>query len=276
MRAEVLQPPSPPVSGSKIAILGFPSDENSSYLKGAAEAPALIRAALFSHASNLWTENGTDLGAGSLLWDAGDVLPAEGEDPFACIRDGVRTVLEHNLKVISLGGDHAITYPIIHAVAKVHAALTILDFDAHPDLYDHFQGNRRSHACPFARIMEERLAERLVQVGIRTMNGEQRLQAERFGVEVIAMKDWRGVLPEVQSPVYISFDMDALDPAFAPGISHREPGGFSMRQALDAIQSIRAQVIGADIVEYNPRMDTQGVTAAAAAKLLKEIAAKMI
>ena len=109
------------------------------------------------------------------------------------------------------------------------------------------------------------------------MNGHQREQAKRFGVDVIEMKDWRDDLVfEFDSPVYISFDMDGLDPAFAPGVSHREPGGLSTRQAINVIQNIKGRVIGADLVEFNPRMDPLNITATVCAKLLKEIAAKML
>jgi agmatinase len=193
------------------------------------------------------------------------------------IGQSISSLLSRGLRPLSLGGDHAITYPIIKAFARKYPKLSILHFDAHPDLYDEFQGNRYSHACPFARIMEEGLVKRLVQVGIRTINGHQREQVERFGVEVIEMKDWRDNLHLVfDSPVYISFDLDGLDPAFAPGVSHREPGGLSMRQAIDLIHRVNAPVVGADIVEFNPRMDLSGVTAMVCAKLIKEIAAKML
>ena len=121
------------------------------------------------------------------------------------------------------------------------------------------------------------MAQRLVQVGIRTLNGHQREQIKRFGVEVVEMKDWRDdLIFEFDAPVYISFDMDGLDPAFAPGVSHREPGGLSTRQAVDVIQKLKGQVIGADIVEFNPRVDVLNMTAAVCAKLCKEIAGKML
>ena len=88
-----------------------------------------------------------------------------------------------------------------------------MHFDAHPDLYDHLDGDRFSHACPFARIMEEGRAARLLQFGIRTMNPHQRAQAERFGVEVHEFRDWDGVIPPLAGPVYVTVDLDALDPA---------------------------------------------------------------
>jgi len=259
-----------------VALLGAPFDANSSYLRGAAEAPAAIRAALYSEATNLWSENGTDLGDGLLLSDAGDVAAGAGEDGFARIGEAVAGLLDRGLRPLVLGGDHAVSYPVIREVAARHEGLTVIDFDAHPDLYDEYQGNRLSHACPFARVMETGLVRRLVQAGIRTMNGQQRKQAARFGVEIIPMKEWRGAIPGVKPPLYISFDLDVLDPAFVPGISHWEPGGFSVREAVDAIQCLPAGVVGADIVECNPRRDPSGVTAAVAAKLLKEIAARML
>lgn len=266
-----------PAQLSKLALIGFCYDENSSFMKGAADAPPQIRAALRSDASNLWCEAGGDLGAEGVFFDAGDVEPLPGTEMFSLIEDSVRTLLNDSLVPISLGGDHSITYPIIRAVSREYPQLNVLHFDAHPDLYDEMQGNPHSHACPFARIMEEGLVKRLVQVGIRTINGHQREQAERFGVETIEMRHWRDdLILEFDSPLYISFDVDALDPAFAPGVSHREPGGLSTRQAIGLIQRLKASVIGADIVEFNPRMDPIQTTGVVCAKLLKEIAAKML
>ncbi|MGZ8843203.1 MAG: agmatinase [Pyrinomonadaceae bacterium] len=258
---------------ARLGLIGFCSDENSSFLHGSAEAPPLIREALFSDASNLWSENGTDLGGDEIFFEAGDVSLASPRD----IENSISALLAQGLRPISLGGDHSITFPIIKAIARDHSSVSILHFDAHPDLYQDFRGNPYSHASPFARIMEEKLAQRLVQVGIRTMNGHQREQAERFGVEVIEMKDLGGGLDlKFDTPVYVSVDMDALDPAFAPGVSHREPGGLTTRQVIEMIQSINAAVIGADIVEFNPKMDPSGMTAVVCAKILKELAAKML
>jgi arginase family enzyme len=125
--------------------------------------------------------------------------------------------------------------------------------------------------------MEAGLAKRLVQVGIRTINQHQREQAQKFGVEVNEMRG----LPacdrlKADGPVYITFDMDVLDPAFAPGISHREPGGMSVREAIAHLHSIHGAIVGADIVEHNPVRDISGMTATVAAKILKEILGKML
>jgi agmatinase len=261
----------------KLALIGIRYDENSSFMKGAADGPPQIRAALRSEAWNLTSENGTDLSGDAISFDAGDIEPVGGSDMFSLIENSVRTLLNDGLAPISLGGDHSITYPIIRAFAKKFPDLSILHFDAHPDIYAEFQGNRHSHASPFARIMENGLAKRLVQVGIRALNAHQRDQVKKFGVESIEMRYLRDNLAlEFDSPLYISFDIDALDPAFAPGVSHREPGGLSTRQAIDLIQRVKGRVVGADIVEFNPRMDPLHVTGTVCAKLLKEIAARML
>jgi arginase len=262
-------------------LLGIPFDANSSYLRGPAGAPAKIREALGSDASNKWTELGVDLGAAGAFADAGDLKLGnsleKASDDFIEIERAVGELLKKGERPVSLGGDHSITYPIVKGFAGRYRELTIVHFDAHPDLYDEFEGSRVSHACPFARIMEERLATRLVQVGIRTMNGHQGEQAARFGVEVVQMP----ALPayerlKIRGPVYVSFDVDVLDPAFAPGISHREPGGMTVREAIAHLHAIEGSTVGADIVEYNPAQDVSGMTATVAAKILKEILGGMV
>jgi len=257
-------------------ILGVPFDANSSWLRGAAGAPPIIRVALSSNSSNPWTETGVDLSAEGTYCDAGD-LKFTFKEPFPAIEARVGELLDKGLRPVCLGGDHSITLPIVRAFAKHIPGLTILHFDAHPDLYDELEGNRHSHACPFARIMEEGAAKRLIQIGIRTVNGHQCEQARKFGVEMVEMRHLPALdRMKIDGPVYISFDMDALDPAFAPGISHREPGGMSTREALAHIQAITGKIAGADIVEYNPAQDHTQITATVAAKLLKETLGQMI
>ena len=217
-----------------IGVQGIAYDENSSFQRGPADAPPFIRTAFHNPSANLWSENGTDLGAKGIFVDTGDISPEPEQDMMVDIEQATTRLLEHGLRPLSLGGDHAVTFPIIKAISGCQPRLTILQFDAHPDLYDHFEGNTYSHACPFARIMESGLVERLVQIGVRTVNGHQREQAKKFGVEIMEMRTWHNDLTfDFDTPLYISFDMDCLDPAFAPGVSHWEPGGFSTRQVLD-------------------------------------------
>jgi agmatinase len=257
-------------------LLGVPYDESSSYLRGSAEAPAHIRRALASPSSNSWSESLRDVGAPGVLLDAGDI-DLSGNDPRAAIERAARNVIADDGVPLSLGGDHSITYPLLRAIRPAHQHFTVLQIDAHGDLYDEFESDRYSHACQFARIMEEELTDHLVQVGIRTLNGHQRAQADRFGVEIIDMRAWySGARPRVSGPVYLSLDIDALDPAFAPGVSHWEPGGLTVRDVIELVQGIEGPLIGADVVEYNPRRDTSGMTAYVAAKLVKEITCRML
>lgn len=257
-------------------LIGIPYDGGSSYLRGAAAAPPLIRRALASPSSNSWSESLLDLNAVSAVGDAGD-LDLPSDNARQAIEDGVRDVIAQGRRPLCLGGDHSISYPLLRAFRSAYPRLTVLHIDAHADLYEEFGGDRYSHACPFARVMEERLTDRLVQVGIRTLNQHQRAQAERFGVEIIDMRSWvAGTRPQVSGPVYVSLDLDALDPAFAPGVSHWEPGGLTVREVITLVQGIRGRLVGADVVEYNPSRDPTGMTATVAAKLVKELASRML
>jgi arginase len=251
-------------------LIGVPYDASSSFLRGSAAAPPLIRAALRSPAGNNYTENGADL---SPLADAGDLELAEDDAAArAAIEAGITQSLRNGFCPVALGGDHSITYPIIKAIARGHRKLTILHIDAHGDLYDAFEGDRFSHACPFARIMEEGLCERLVQVGIRTLTPHQREQIKRFDVDTIEMQAFAGgARPGIDGAVYVSIDLDGIDPAFAPGVSHREPGGLSVRDVLMMIHALRGPIAGADVVEFNPSQDLGGVTASVAAKITREL-----
>ena len=250
----------------KVAIQGICYDAGSSFLKGPAEAPGKIREALYAGSMNLFAENGVDLTG--KLEDLGDFQVAN----YFGIESLTMEHLKREPKLFILGGDHSITFPTLRALHTKYPVLDVLQIDAHPDLYEQYEGDPYSHACPFARIMEEGLGRRLVQVGIRTLNAHQQDQAGRFGVEMYTMKDLPLDKPlRFSNPVYISLDMDALDPAFAPGVSHREPGGLSTRQVISLIQSLKGEVVGADLVEYNPDQDLGGITAFAGAKLMKEL-----
>lgn len=260
-----------------VGIIGIPYDIHSSYMQGPGLAPARIREVMHSGSSNLCAENGIDLEAVSNLYDLGDLELEQEAGAIDQVETAITTMLARELRLLALGGDHAITYPIVKAYAKKYGPLDILHLDAHPDLYDIFQDNPYSNACPFARIMEEGLATRLVQVGIRTFNPHQRRQAQRFGVESIEMKNWQPGLPlDFKGPLYLSVDLDVLDPAFAPGVSHHEPGGLATREVLQLIQQVKGTIVGADIVEFNPRRDKTEITAMTAVKILKEVTVRML
>ena len=258
-------------------ILGIPFDHNSSFLRGPAEAPAFIREAFDSPAWNKWAESRVDLGREGLFEDAGDLGDMEAPDAFARIEAAIVKIVEEKKRPVSLGGDHSVTYPILRALGRRIPGMTLVHFDAHPDLYANYENNPHSHASPFARISEEKLVQRLVQIGVRTLNAHQQEQAEKYGVEIFEMKN----LPELSKlklsgPAYVSFDMDVLEPGLAPGISHWEPGGLTTREALDYIQALPTPIVGADLVEFNPVRDRSGLTATVAAKILKELLGKML
>jgi agmatinase len=296
-----------PAPTSTVALLGVADDTQSSFMRGAAEAPPRLRDAFFSPSSNGYAEwMEIDAHACVTERDLEDLMPklsAAGEDvtiTSKVIGEAIEDIFQMGHKPLTMGGDHAITHSLIKGIAaarekrrkeknEAKKPLCIIQFDAHSDLYEDFEGNKKSHACPFTRIFEKKtkVADRLIQIGLRTLTKNCREQQKRFDVRSLEMKDYpteKRLLATFlnlhvpkDADIYVSFDMDCLDPAFAPGVSHHEPGGMSVRQALDCIQSIPGglNVIGADVVEYNPERDVNGMTAMVGAKIMKELVAKM-
>ncbi len=257
---------------SKITLQGILYDEKSSFARGPALAPPLIREAYHSNSANYYAEDGNEIKP-NLFEDLGDFEVNEYLDIVAVTQAN----LNAQKPILTLGGDHSITYPVLKAINKTYGKISILHIDAHGDLYQNFEGDIYSHACPFYNILNDGITDDLTQVGIRTLNQEQRNNASKFDVNIYEMKDFKDFkMPKFKNPLYLSLDIDALDPAFAPGVSHHEPGGLSTREVLGIIQEIDVPLIGADIVEYNPTRDLNGVTAMVCAKFLREIAAKMI
>lgn len=260
-------------------LLGIPFDKNSSFLQGPALAPPLIRKMDTDGSANRFAENGMNITINENYIDEGDLdlQNADSAEAFTIIKNAVSHQIQNGDKIICFGGDHSVSYPIVAAHAEHYQSIHILHLDAHADLYENFDDNPYSHASPFARLMETGKISSLTQAGIRTLNIHQREQANKYEVNIIEMKDFNfNFIKNLSSPLYISLDLDVLDPAFAPGISHHEPGGLSTRQLITIIQSINVPIIGADIVEYNPNRDVNNTTAMVAYKLFKEIAAKIL
>ncbi len=258
-----------------VALLGFPWDGSSSYARGPALAPAVIRSVLFSEASSPYSLSGADARQAIAAYDFAD-LP---EDPEACrtaIEERVAAALAAKQRPLSLGGDHSVTFPILRAMRDAHGPVNVLHVDAHPDLYDELNGDRYSHACPFARAVEEGCIGHLVQVGIRSATPEQRAFAEKHDIVMLGADQTDAIdYHRLVAPLYISIDLDGLDPAFAPGVSHPEPGGLSTREVLAILKKLGAAPVGADVVELNPEKDVGLATAHVAARLVKELAAMM-
>jgi len=281
-----------------VGLIGIPFDANSSHRRGPAAAPAAIRRELHSPAGNAYSERGVFLGDASLTSAARNDARRRRSDPSPYLDHGDLTVpqraavrepideIEHCVaralavtpRIVVLGGDHAVTYPILLAIARHWGPISLLHFDAHPDMYPAFEGNRYSHASPMARVLEDGLVQRLVQLGIRSDSPAQQRVARQYGVEVHPAYDLdRMPRLEFATPVYVSIDVDALDPAYAPGVSHPEPGGLTVRQVLDALYAVRAPAfVGGDVVELNPLLDASGRTTLVAAKLARELLARLI
>jgi arginase len=176
-----------------------------------------------------------------------------------------------------LGGDHAVTVPIVEALAVLSQPVHVIQIDAHPDLYPEYEGQRTSHACTACRVLEMSHVRSLTQFGIRTMNAVQREQGARFGNR-LRIEQARGLTGILEQPrlipagalVYLTVDLDGFDPAFAPGVSHPVPGGLTPRQVLNFIQAATWRLVGMDVVEVNPQRDLNDLTAVLAAKVLHE------
>ncbi len=261
-----------------IKLIGIPYDGNSSFLKGPALAPPRIRLMDTDGSANSFSESGREILNGKSYTDSGDLTfpDSNPKEVYDRIKEKINQELNSGNKLICLGGDHSVSFPVIESYAAKFKNLNVLHIDAHADLYDNFDNNPYSHASPFARLMEKKIINSLTQVGIRTLNTHQREQATKFGVKIIEMKNFNyEFIQALPAPLYISLDLDALDPAFAPGVSHHEPGGMSSRELIKIIQSIAVPVVGADIVEYNPVRDINNMTAMVGYKLFKELVDKM-
>ena len=259
---------------NRVGLLGLPTDSHSSFLRGPAKAPPVIRAALRSAHAHMMATNGLDMD--QVLADLGDAPLREDAGDFDRMVGAVAAAFREGPAVV-LGGDHAVTYPVLAGMAEAgFAPPQIVHIDAHSDIYDDYEGDPLSHASPFARIMERGLAAGLTQLGIRTPNAHLLAQIERFGVRAFAPDQHAAGLAALPTgPTYISIDLDGLDPAYAPGVSHHEPGGLTTREVLDVIWKTPGPVIGGDVVELNPDRDVNSMTATLAAKLLKELAARI-
>ena len=258
-----------------ISLLGFEWDASSSYARGTASGPAMIRALLFNEASSAYSLGGVDVRK-VLAVRQFPALSADAAASREQITACVAAELDAGCAPLSLGGDHSITYPVLKAIKAKYGPVNVLHIDAHPDLYEEFEGDRYSHACPLARALEDGCVNNLVQVGIRSSNPQLREFGKRYDVVMLGAEQVADVPYErLDGPLYISIDLDGLDPAFAPGVTHQEPGGLTTREVIGMIARCPGQVIGADVVELNPERDINLLTANVAARLVKELAGKM-
>lgn len=279
------------VSRWDVAIVGIPFDIGTSYRPGARFGPMGIR--LASRTLRNWHP---DLGVSPFeaqqVVDIGDVACSTFviDDAVRTIERSARGLVGERTRLVALGGDHTIAFPLLRATHAVHGPVSLVHFDAHVDTYDTYMGAPLTHGTPFRRAAEEGLFIRghSVHVGIRgSKYGPEDLQDDAgFGFAVLGTWDLdrggtetyveRIVSRTDGNPIYLSIDIDVLDPAFAPATGTPEVGGLTTRELLAILRGLRGQhLVGADIVEVAPAYDHAEITSIAAANVVYEIVSLM-
>ena len=274
------------LEGVDFAIIGVPSDAGASFRTGQREGPAAIRrvSALLRHHNPILNISPYEFLSGI---DYGDlpVVPGYIEEGYKRIEEGLIPVLEAGIIPILLGGDHAISLPELRAIAKVHGPVGLIHFDSHSDTVDQYFGKPYNHGTPFKRAVEENLLRinNSIQVGLRgtTYSNEHLDIPKELGFEVITTQEFRDIgLKEVigriqnrirDAKVFVSFDIDFVDPAFAPGTGTPEVGGFTSSEAMDLVRGLKGlNFIGFDLVEVLPAFDPSEITALLATNIIYE------
>jgi agmatinase len=270
-----------------VAVVGIPYDGGTSYRPGARHGPRHVREQ--SSLIRPWNPV-LDVAPFERLRVADygdvDVVPISIEDTFAAIEREMDRIVQAGALPLSVGGDHSVTLPILRALHRRHGRLGLVHFDAHPDTWDEYFGSKYFHGTTFRRAVEEGLLEpgRVVQVGIRgPLYGRDDFDFHRqHGLEAIRIETVKergtGWVAERLArlrggPVYCSFDIDAVDPAYAPATGTPEVGGLSAYEALVLVRALRGlRLVGADVVEVSPPFDGPGqITSLLAANLVFEL-----
>ena len=269
-----------------VALLGIPFDGGTSYRPGPRFGPRDIR----QHSSLIRPYN-PSLKVSPFevvrVADVGDVdvNPVNIEDTYGRVERAVEDILGANVIPVCVGGDHSLSLPILRAVVAHHGPVGMVHVDSHQDMWEEYFGNKYFHGTPFRRAIEEKLLEtrRVVQIGIRgpvyaetdfdfgRKHGVRTITAEQVAHEGLAWVKEQ-ILTLRRGPVYVSFDIDGVDPAFAPGTGTPEVGGLTSREALELVRAlVGVQLVGADVVEVSPPYDHAGITSMLAANILFEM-----
>jgi guanidinobutyrase / D-arginase len=279
------------VERADVAVLGVPFDSGVSYRPGARFGPAHVRAS----SKLLRTYNPVqDVEPFALqqVADAGDVAcnPFDIAEAVGQIDAAAREVAGTGARLMTIGGDHTIALPLLRVLHEQHGELAVVHFDAHLDTWDTYFGAPITHGTPFRRASEEGLIDKTgsIHVGIRgPLYSRQDLSEDQvLGFQLIGCHDmddlgWRGAVERVKArvgdrPVYVSLDIDVLDPAFAPGTGTPEAGGLTSRELLNILRAFKdLHLVGADIVEVSPAYDHAEVTGIAAAHAAYELISAM-
>ncbi|MEA2364363.1 MAG: guanidinobutyrase / D-arginase [Thermoleophilaceae bacterium] len=276
------------VGRADVAVLGAPFDGATTFRTGARFGPAAIR-----EASLLLRPYNEALGLAPFaevqVADAGDApaSPIEVEAAHTAIEQAARAVTEAGGRVIGLGGDHSVSLPLIRAAAAAHGPLALLQLDAHTDTWDSYFGSRYTHGTVFRRALEEGIIDprASVQIGLRgsLYSADDMRENTELGFATLLAREFDGVgvagaleliRARLGSPIYLTVDIDVLDPAFAPGTGTPEGGGLTSREVLALLQGLAPAgplLAGADVVEVSPPYDPSGATSVAAANIAYEL-----
>ncbi len=256
-----------------LSVLGIRWDGSSSYRRGASRAPGCVREATSEEIYNSFSEDLVNLAEEWSYSDLGDLEEGNFGEVVRSVRERILASYRGQ-KFLFLGGDHSITYATFRGLREVSGEhFGLVYFDAHPDCYAEYGGDPYSHACTVRRLVEEGWVrgEDVVMIGIRAATRQQVEFARERGIKILRadeLDDFNGVSFE---EAYLSFDIDVLDPAFAPGTSNPEPGGLSTRELLKVMRKLDLKLLAFDIVEVNPDFDCSGITCFAAAKIIREV-----
>jgi agmatinase len=258
-----------------VAIVGCPLDITSSYRTGSDHAPQAVREA----SDSIETYSpflDRDL-CDQALSDLGDIPLADGdlESSLEIIENVAVNILEKNSRGLFIGGEHTITLPIIKAMIAAYPQLVVIHADAHTDLREEYAGSAVNHATVIRRVIDLTGPERLIQVGIRSGTRDEFLYMQREGTRL----EWNSgaeadLLEKVRGrPAYLTLDLDVMDPSCLPGTGNPEPGGWSYSDLERLFRSLdKMHLVGADVVELNPGLDTSDVSSITAAKIIRELA----
>lgn len=261
-------------AGAQVCLLGVPLDVTSTFRPGSRFAPQTIRAVSevleeFSPFLKRSLKEVTFCDLGDL-----EIVPGQVEENLGRIEEAAFKVLKDGKILLSLGGEHLVSYPLIRAARRVYPELGVLHFDAHADLREEYQGEKYSHATVMRLVAEEIGASSLYQFGIRSCTWEEWVYGSENTnlfldhIEAPLSK----LIPELKGrPLYLSVDIDVVDPAYAPGTGTPEPGGCTPQELFSALYLLKgANIIGLDLVEVCPAYDAGNITAILAAKLVRE------
>jgi len=273
-----------------VAIVGIPFDGGTSFRPGARFGPSAVREASRLLRPGYHVELATTPVERLQFVDAGDIActPYDNNKAVSQIQEQATNLVAKGKTVIAIGGDHTIALPMIRATSAVHGPVALLHFDAHLDTWDTYFGEEITHGTMFRRAFEEGLLieDRSMHVGIRgpVYDTDDFLRDHEFGFQIIRCTDIdsigpAGTIARIKErigdrPVYLSIDIDVLDPAFAPGTGTPEMGGIYSREMLQILRGLKGlNIVGADVVEVAPAYDHADVTSLAAATLVFEMMA---